>query len=70
MLVLSRKVGEEIVLGNQVRVRVTAVHGKRVSLAIAAPAHIAVHRAEIQSRWIDVPLVEEVLPASTPRSAL
>jgi carbon storage regulator len=69
MLVLSRKVGEEIVLGNQVRVRVTAVHGKRVSLAIAAPAHVAVHRAEILSQWMDVPRAEEVIPASVPRSA-
>lgn len=50
MLVLSRKVGEEIVIANSVRVRVTSVQGKRVRLAISAPDDISIFRAEIQNQ--------------------
>ncbi|HUG69554.1 MAG TPA: carbon storage regulator [Pirellulaceae bacterium] len=50
MLVLSRKVGEEIVIANQVRIRVSGIEGKRVKLAISAPDDISVFRGEIQRR--------------------
>ena len=48
MLVLSRKVGEEIVIANQVRIRVAGIEGKRVKLAISAPDDISVFRGEIR----------------------
>jgi len=50
MLILSRKVGEEIVIANHVRVRIASLNGAKVRLGITAPASVAVHRAEIQQR--------------------
>jgi carbon storage regulator len=51
MLVLSRKVGERIVLpGCQVTVTVLAVHGGQVRLGVSAPAGVAVHREEVWLR--------------------
>ncbi len=50
MLSLTRRPGESIVIGNNITVRVTAVHGNQVRLAIEAPRHIPVHREEIQRR--------------------
>jgi len=50
MLVLSRKIGDEIVIGGCIRVKVVAVHGSRVRLGIVADESIAVHRAEVKSR--------------------
>jgi carbon storage regulator CsrA len=50
MLVLSRHVGEEIVIADRVRVRVAAVRGNRVQLAVAAPMSVPVYRGEIQQR--------------------
>jgi carbon storage regulator len=47
MLVLSRKCGEAIVLGNGITVTVVAVQGGRVKLGIVAPAEVPVHRGEI-----------------------
>lgn len=48
MLVLSRKSGESIILGNDIVVTVQRVKGDRVSLVIDAPKHIVVDRGEIR----------------------
>ena len=47
LLVLSRKIGEEIVIGNDVRVRVLEIIGNRVRLGITAPPDVAVLRLGI-----------------------
>jgi carbon storage regulator len=47
MLVLSRKVGERIHIGNDVFVEVRRVAGNRVTLAISAPRSIRVLRGEL-----------------------
>jgi carbon storage regulator len=47
MLVISRKLGEEIVIGGKVRVRIVRVSGSRASLAVEAPTTVSVDRAEI-----------------------
>ena len=47
MLVLSRKVREAVVIGDQVVVTVVAVHGKRVRLGVTAPPGVPVRRAEL-----------------------
>ncbi len=47
MLVLSRKVGEEIVIGDQIVVKLIKVHGSRIQIGIAAPREILVHRKEL-----------------------
>ena len=50
MLVLSRKRGEVITIGNGVTVTVLAVYGDRVKIGIVAPAEVPVHRQEIYDR--------------------
>jgi carbon storage regulator len=47
MLVLSRNVGEELVIGKEVIVRVAGVSGNRAFLAIEAPRKVRVDREEI-----------------------
>jgi carbon storage regulator len=50
MLVLSRRVGEEIVIDDNIRVTVVAVHGDRVRLGIIAPRDVTVDRSEVHER--------------------
>lgn len=50
MLVLSRKRGETIVIGNEVTVTVLATDGGRVKLGVVAPAETPVHREEVYRR--------------------
>ncbi|EST55408.1 carbon storage regulator [Brevibacillus panacihumi W25] len=47
MLVLSRKMGESIMIGDQIEVKVVAVDGDTIRLGINAPREISVHRKEI-----------------------
>jgi carbon storage regulator len=47
MLILTRRIGERIHIGNEVEVIVLGVKGNQVRLGIEAPAHIEVHRQEI-----------------------
>jgi carbon storage regulator len=47
MLVLTRRVGEKLVIGNEVIIEVVAVSGEGVRLGITAPRETSVHRFEI-----------------------
>jgi carbon storage regulator len=47
MLVVSRKPGEEVVIGDQIIVTVVAVDGARVRLGITAPAEVPIRREEL-----------------------
>jgi carbon storage regulator len=47
MLVLTRRVGEEIVIAGHIRVSVVTVHGHRVRLGITAPPSVNVVRMEL-----------------------
>ena len=48
MLVLSRKVGQEILIGDNVRITVTKVSGNRVTLGVEAPDHVRILRGELE----------------------
>jgi carbon storage regulator len=50
MLVLSRKLGETLVIGDNITVKVINVQGNAVRLGIEAPREVSVHRAEIHQR--------------------
>jgi carbon storage regulator len=47
MLVLTRRMGEEIVIADEIRVKVASVYGQRVRLGITAPASVSVARMEL-----------------------
>ncbi len=49
MLVLSREVGEKILIGKDVTLTVVSIEGNRIKLAIKAPLHTTVLREELQS---------------------
>ncbi len=48
MLILSRRLNESIVIGDEVVVTVLEVRGDQVRLGIRAPRHVTVHREEVQ----------------------
>lgn len=50
MLVLTRRVMQSIMIGDDVEVVVTEVKGEKVRLGIVAPPHIAVHRREVYEK--------------------
>ncbi|MFP4149830.1 MAG: carbon storage regulator CsrA [Nitriliruptoraceae bacterium] len=47
MLVLSRRLGESIVIGNEIVVRIVDVRGDQVRLGIEAPRDVQIHREEV-----------------------
>jgi carbon storage regulator len=50
MLVLTRRVGEEIVIGDVIRVRIVAVQNQCVKVGITAPLQVTVHCEEVHQR--------------------
>ena len=48
MLVLTRKEGEGIVVGDEVELTVLEIRGSRVKLGFTGPAEIPIHREEVQ----------------------
>ena len=50
MLILTRRLGESIRIGDDVAVTVVAINGAQVRLGMQAPKDIAVHREEIFER--------------------
>lgn len=47
MLILTRKMGETVIIGDDVKVQVVDVKGRQVRLGITAPASCSVHREEV-----------------------
>ena len=47
MLVLTRKVNESIIIGDEVKITVVEVKGEQVKLGISAPKRVSVHREEV-----------------------
>jgi carbon storage regulator len=50
MLILTRKLGENIRIGDKIKITILEIKGGQVKLGIDAPPHVAVHREEIYER--------------------
>lgn len=50
MLILTRRVGETVIIGNDVDITVLGVKGNQVRLGVKAPRDVSVHREEIYRR--------------------
>ncbi len=60
MLILTRKIGESLIIGDQIRITVLEVRGRQVRLGVQAPGDVVVLREELVQR-----LAEENLAAAT-----
>lgn len=50
MLILTRRVGESLMIGDNVNVTVLGIRGNQVRIGVNAPKDVAVHREEIYER--------------------
>ena len=50
MLILTRRVGETVMIGNDITLTVLGVKGNQVRLGIEAPKEVPVHREEVYAR--------------------
>jgi carbon storage regulator len=63
MLVLTRRIGEAIIIDGDIRVTLTGIKGDKVRIGIEAPPHVRVDREEVHPRVSD--LAEPRLSACT-----
>ncbi|WP_272540105.1 MULTISPECIES: carbon storage regulator CsrA [Providencia] len=50
MLILTRRVSEEIMIGDDIKIKILGVKGNQVRIGVAAPENVSVHREEIYQR--------------------
>ncbi len=55
MLVLSRKVNEEIIIDGRIRVQIVQVRGKTIRIGISAPSDVKILRGELQPFDVEEP---------------
>ena len=62
MLILTRRLGESIIIEDNIKITVIDINNQQIKLGIDAPKHITINREEIAKKVIDG---NQLLPAST-----
>ena len=62
MLVLSRQIGERVIIDGNIEVTIVEIRADRVKLGIVAPPEVAVHREEVFRRIVASALTGQSLP--------
>lgn len=70
MLVLSRRPGQKIVIGNEITIEVVSVSGEGVRLGISAPGSVSVHRFEVFEEIREANKAAEILEAEVDQDTL
>ena len=70
MLVLSRRAGQKIVIGNEIVIEVISVSGEGVRIGVSAPKETSVHRFEVFEEIQQANRAAEVAPGELEQSAL
>lgn len=63
MLVLSRKLGEKILIGDSIVLTVVKIDRNQIRLGIEAPSDVAIFREEIQPNRVDQATARVAMPA-------
>ena len=70
MLILTRRIGESLMIGDNINVTVLGIRGNQVRIGVNAPKDVAVHREEIYEKIQNEKRGHEAAPAAgTPESA-
>ncbi len=70
MLVLTRRVGEKLVIGNEIVVEILSVSGEGVRVGIVAPRETSVHRFEVFEEIQQANLSAEITPGEIEQTSL
>lgn len=52
LLVISRKIGESFMIGDEIEVRILKIEGAEVKIGINAPLHVKIYRSEIYDKIV------------------
>ena len=66
MLILTRRIGESVIINEDITVTVLGIKGNQIRVGIDAPRHVSVHREEIYQRMKKEELEEEEEEEATP----
>jgi carbon storage regulator len=69
MLVLTRKVGDKVLLGDEIEIAVVDIRGNQVKLGISAPRSLPVLRAELRDREAGAPSDDRAGPPPAPQGS-
>ena len=69
MLVLTRRIGDKVLLGDEIEIVVVDIKGNQVKLGISAPRSLSVLRGELMGRGAEAPSGDRAGPPPAPQGS-